>query len=387
MKLAFVSTFDSQNVREWSGIGYFMRKSLENSGFQVVTIDKLHSLMTISFLIKRFIYSNILGKKYLRNREPQYQKFLAFQVKRKIKKINPDAILCAGTSPIAYLRTKKPIISWIDSTFDQLLNFYPQYENLCTETIENGKKTTQIALENCDLMIFSSQWAKESTLRNYVVDPEKIKVVPFGANLICNRNKDDILALIRSKSNLVCNLLFVGKDWFRKGGDFAVTVAEELNQRGMSTELNVVGCIPPTDLPSFVKVHGFISKQTEAGYKKLETLFSDAHFLIFPTKAETFGIVIAEASSYGLPSLSNKVGGITSVISDGKNGQTFRLEDKPEKYCDYIQYYFRSRELYEQLALSSFDEYNTRLNWGTSGREVFYLVQKLLSLKSGIRKG
>jgi len=125
-----------------------------------------------------------------------------------------------------------------------------------------------------------------------------------------------------------------------------------------------------------VKNHGFISKKTEEGRKHLEQLFSDSHFLILPSQAECFGVVFAEASSFGLPSLATKVGGIPTAIQDGKNGWTFHIDETPEKYCDYIERFMISKDDYRGLALTCFQEYSERLNWHSVGTKVYDLMQE-----------
>ena len=129
-------------------------------------------------------------------------------------------------------------------------------------------------------------------------------------------------------------------------------------------------------MPGFVKLHGFVSKKTEAGRNLLDQLYNESHFLILPSRAECSAMVFAEASSFGLPSLATKVGGIPTSIHDGKNGQTFPLNEGPEVYCDYIETLMASRQQYEQLAVSSFREYSERLNWESSGRKVSELIHE-----------
>jgi len=350
MQIAYKTTFDSSNINSWSGIGYHIGKPLENAGFLVQTIGNLKSKVTLTHLIKRFVYPSMVRKNYLRSRKPDVQKHYSDQVQKALTKMDPDVILCAGTSPIAYLKTNIPIVIWVDSTFDRLMNFYPEYSNLCAETIKKGRLTTQIALNNCRLAIFSSDWAANGVVKNYEIAHEKVKVVPFGANIPENRAVEDISVILTRKNNETCNLLFVGKDWHRKRGDFAVKVSQILNDRGVKTELHIAGCSIKNDLPNFVIQHGLISKENDDGILKLEELYRAAHFLILPTTAETYGIVLAEASSFGLPALTTKVGGIPTVIVDGKNGQTFDVNDSPDHYCDYIEQFFSSLQQYEKLA-------------------------------------
>jgi glycosyltransferase involved in cell wall biosynthesis len=70
------------------------------------------------------------------------------------------------------------------------------------------------------------------------------------------------------------------------------------------------------------------------------------------------------------------VGGISTIIQEGKNGFFYSLHDGPEKYCDTVERLWSSKEEYEQLALSSFYEYSERLNWASSGQKVNDLIHE-----------
>jgi glycosyltransferase involved in cell wall biosynthesis len=168
-------------------------------------------------------------------------------------------------------------------------------------------------------------------------------------------------------------------DWIRKGGELAVKVAADLNRRGIKTRLHVVGIRNHNlkKLPDFVINHGFISKSTEAGKAKLNQLFTESHFLIVPSKAEAFGIVFCEAASFGLPSLATDVGGISTPVVNDISGRTFSLQSDEKEYADYILSKFLNFKEYENLACSSFNEYETRLNWGVAGKSIMNLLKTL----------
>jgi glycosyltransferase involved in cell wall biosynthesis len=155
-----------------------------------------------------------------------------------------------------------------------------------------------------------------------------------------------------------------------------LNVAKLLNHQGLKTELNIVGCTPPSAVPDYVKLHGFISKTTEHGRRILDKLFVDSHFLILPSRAECFGVALAEASSFGLPCLATNVGGVSTAVKDGLNGKIFSLGETPETYCEYIRRLISSRPEYEKLAMSSFQEYSDRLNWSSAGKKVHDLIDE-----------
>src|SRR5206468_7082410 len=100
------------------------------------------------------------------------------------------------------------------------------------------------AIRHARMAFFSSRWAVDSAIRTYGADPDRTKIVPLAANIDCDRTEADIERLIGVRSTDEVNLLFLGIDWLRKGGDLAVAVASELSRRGIRTGLHVVGCGP-----------------------------------------------------------------------------------------------------------------------------------------------
>jgi glycosyltransferase involved in cell wall biosynthesis len=72
---------------------------------------------------------------------------------------------------------------------------------------------------------------------------------------------------------------------------------------------------------------------------------------------------LGEASAFGLPSMTTNVGGLASTVVDGVNGYTFPLESFVESAVSEILRLSADREAYNALSLSSFNRYETDLNW------------------------
>ena len=377
MELAYVTTYDPTNIHHWSGIGFYIYQTFKNSGIKIKSISNLKEQVSSLHRFKKIFYSKVRSKSYLWEREPAILKSYSFQVEKHLKSIRCDIIFSPGTIPVAYLNIDKPIVFWADATFAGMTNFYPKYTNLSNETINHGNKMEQVALSRCQLAIYSSEWAANTAIQYYDVDPAKVKVVPFGANIENEKAEADIKGIIANKKFDVCKLLFIGVDWQRKGGDIALKVAELLNKKGIRTELHIIGCKPPSQTPEYVKLYGYISKTTIEGKARLERLFSESHFLILPAKAECYGIVLTEASSFGLPSIATNVGGIPTIIHNGKNGYVFPSDECQNNFCECIARIFSSSHEYKQLSISAFNEYSQRLNWNSSGKKVSDLMHTL----------
>jgi glycosyltransferase involved in cell wall biosynthesis len=384
MKIAYVTTYDAKDIKKWSGVGYHIARALENQSLLLEYIGSLKEKYSLPLKAKQYL-SNYFSKKlpikrYLRDRDTLIVKNYAHQVSSKLSKINPDLVFSPGTIPIAYLECNQPIAFWTDCTFSGLIDFYPEFTNLSKETIRDGHALESSALNRCKLAIYSSEWAAQTAIDCYQVDPGKVKVVPFGANIECNRSLDDLKTIVDSRPSNKCKLLFLGVNWYRKGGDIAFEVVKELNKIGLNTELTVVGCLPTVNepLPNFVKSIGFISKSTEEGRNQINKFLAESHFLILPTIADCNPIVFCEANSFGVPCLSTNVGGIPTVTKDDVNGKTFPKGTSIAEYCAYVYKLFSDYSQYKKLALSSFNEYQSRLNWSVSGQTVKKLLMELM---------
>jgi glycosyltransferase involved in cell wall biosynthesis len=390
MKIAYVTSYDARHigksrVDEWSGLGYYIAQSLKQQSFSLEYVGPLEDrlISKITRKLKRHYYQ-LQKKQYIKDTEPIILKNYAQQVAAKLANIEADLVFSATINPIVYLECKQPIVFWCDSTFAAIENFYPQYSNLCDESSQNGHLMEEIALQKCKLAIYASDWAAKSAIERYKVDPQKVKVVPFGANIQGGRTFQEIEASIEARSSNKCKLLFLGIDWLRKGGDIALEVAKKLNQQGLPVELTIVGCEPVSDepLPDFVKPMGYISKASPQGIKTLEKLLKESHFLIVPSIAECYGLVFCEANSYGVPCIGQRVGGIPTIIRDNINGHLFETGTDIQEYCNYITNMFSNYNQYKQLALSSFNEYQSRLNWSVAGKSVGDLLKKFLSIST-----
>lgn len=378
MKISYVTTYNALDIHNWSGLGYTIAKALENQNFELDYIGNLSSAPNRILRYKSKFYNKFSLGSFDYEREPQIVKQYAKQITNSIKS-NTDIIFSPGSIPICLLNVNKPKVIYTDATFAGMVGFYEGFSNYCRETIRHGNYLEKKALESSKLIIYSSEWAAQSAIDNYNINPEKIRVIPFGANIECTRTLNDIKQLVTNRSKSVCHLLFIGVDWKRKGGDKAVKVASALNTRGIKTVLHIIGIekIPYEFIPSFILNHGFISKSTIEGQNKLNTLISNCHFLISPSIADCTPVVYSEANSYGLPVISTNVGGINSIIKNHINGYTFSLETNEVQYAALIESVFNNKKYYEQLAYSSFNEYEKRLNWKVTGEEIKKLLNEL----------
>lgn len=372
MRVAYVTMDSPDDIRAWSGLNHYIGESVRRQGAEVINVGPLNHHETIGMRVMRRWYK-MVGKNMLEEREPAIVKQWGDEIEAKLEQIQPDIILSTHTYYLTGVRTKLPIVIYCDANFASLLNFYPYYVDLPPKTIQQGHAWEKADLERADRVLYACDWAKDFAINEYGIDPAKMDVIPFGANIECDRTETDIEDYISRRPKDRCKLLFIGKVWERKGGDIAVAVAEELNRAGLPTTLTLMGSNPPEDkpLPDYVSKLGFINKDDPAGLKQFNDTIGESHFLILPTRAEAFGIVFCEAASFGVPSLAAATGGTTTAVKNGANGQTFPLDAEPQAYADFILEKFKDYSVYQEMGRKAFNDFQTRTNWGVSGKRIY----------------
>lgn len=372
MKIAYTTTFDAQDVHNWSGTPFHMSQALEEAGHQIQYVGNLKRVLPPLFKLKQFYEHYVCHQRISPRFNVAVAKAYSKQVEAQLD-ADVDVIISPLVNPIAYIETKKPLILWTDALYTSLLGFYAPFSAHSMKTIEEGNALTKACLDRCTYAVFSSDWAARAAIELYGTSKHKVKVIPFGANLSVSPSASDVAMAITKRDSRKIKLLFLAKSWERKGGDTVVAVAKALHEANYPVELHIVGYdhIPgEKTIPDYVHCHGFISKHNEAGKQQLQQLLSESHFLFVPSRAEAYGIVFCEANAYGVPCLTTHVGGIGTVIEDGKNGFTFGLDASIQDYVNTIVEVMQDRARYQALAESSYDAFATRLNWRSAIQEL-----------------
>jgi glycosyltransferase involved in cell wall biosynthesis len=226
------------------------------------------------------------------------------------------------------------------------------------------------AIETASRLVYPSEWAARSAIDDYGASHERIDIVPYGPNLRTIPSREAVLA-----KRLVepIRLLFVGRDYTRKGGAIVLQTCRELERRGFSADVTMIGCSPPDSerIPRNLTVIPNLDKSTPSERVLFDKLYQQAHALLFPTRADCSPISICEAMAYGMPVISTDVGGIRSMIEHGRNGFLIPKEDSDgEFYADAIQELAQSQQRYSSIVQNARSSYEDRLNWNSWGENV-----------------
>jgi glycosyltransferase involved in cell wall biosynthesis len=379
MKIAYATTFDASDVHNWSGTPYHMAQGFIKNGDDLEFIGSLRRKLPPLFKMKQTWQKIVTQQRESPRFNVTAAKNYSKQVASLLANSKADVILAPQVNPVAYLQAKQPTVLWTDAVYASLVAFYPAFAYHSAASINQGNEITRSCLTNCRLAIFSSDWAARAAIEFYGIDKHKVAVVAYGANIHSSPSHEEVIHYIQQRTHDKIKLLFLAKSWERKGGDIAIAIAHALQAAGYPVELNIVGFHQPKDIPILPHINylGFISKKTEEGKLKINSLLASSHFLLLPSRSDACPMVFAEANAFGLPCITTYIGGIATAVQDGINGMTFSLDAPISKYCEYIVSQTHHLDRYKELAHSSYNEYVTRLNWDVATKKVRDLIRQI----------
>lgn len=223
---------------------------------------------------------------------------------------------------------KKPLFSTYHTAF-------PQYVKAMT-----GEKVMEDATwqymtwyyRQCERIFVPSRTFK-AELVEHGVDPERVFIMPRGVDSSFFRPAGDGL-----KDPSTFTILYVGRISKEKNLDILAEAFKRLNRPDL--RLRVIGGGPYRhEMEESLK--GYHAEFT--GYLEGESLLKEyqrADLFVFPSTTDTFGNVILEAHSCGLPTLVTDIGGPAENVEDGvtgaivKGGDVHSLKEGVERLLD-----------------------------------------------------
>ena len=161
--------------------------------------------------------------------------------------------------------------------------------------------------QNAAIIFTRSTNISRSLIEQYACNPDQIMCVYAGSNANVSNERVNHSKYARK------NILFVGRDWKRKGGPELVKAFKAVLKVHPDAQLTIVGCSPKLDVPN-CNVVGQIPINQASGYYKNGSIFC------MPTKREPFGIVFIEAMRHKLPIVATNIGAIPDFVKEGDNG-------------------------------------------------------------------
>jgi len=174
------------------------------------------------------------------------------------------------------------------------------------------------AFERTTHICTRSEFVRTSIVADYGIPPERVTAIGGGANFAT------LPEPISRENNGVPTALFIGKDFYRKGGDLLLRAFALVRSQLPQAQLLL---LTKDAIPKNLPLDGVELIQPDWDRALIETLYRRADLLVLPSRLETWGDVLLEAMAYTLPCIGVAGQAMEEIIENGVTGLIVPPED------------------------------------------------------------
>lgn len=362
MKLFFVAQWQKDKAKTWSGTTWHLREKLSEQ-FDIVDIEVKKPLA-----LKLF---KLLGI----NKSDSNTSLIKYSKKNLLKRIkhnaksNPRVILqlvefvdnSEDIKTFIYQDLSVSYVSYLLTHAPELFA-YSGLAKVAPEIINKRHRSQDEYYKNCSGIFTMGKWLKKDLVERCNLPDSKVHHVGAGINL----DKNLIDSTIEKAQN---KILFIGRDFERKGGFLVYEAFKHLKSKEPDVELYVAGpSADPIDNP--IDEYFFLG---DCDSNKLTTYLNKCDIFCMPSYFEAYGLVFIEALSFGLPCIGRNAFEMPYFIEDGKTGLLIE-EDNVEELANKISILLKE-ETIKQNVLAKIDWYIKEYSWDTVAKRIYSHIQ------------
>lgn len=351
--LTFLVSWGKDKETAWSGTNYSLYKALRKY-YNIKDINLsgnrrlqalLRHVLRIDGTAIEYYRRHVLGLK-LRNKNGKIFQFSEVLYDNKERKTY--LYVDNTVSYVNYLRKKSPDIFQVSA-----------FQESNPKIFEKRGKEQDEYMRTCSGVFTMGHW-----LSDWLVEQgfpaNKIHTVGGGTNVDTK--------LINPQVKNHKRILFVGKDFKRKGGFITYNAFKLLREGGKDVELYVVG---PSKNPIANPIEGYhfigqIPFSEEAEYYNMCDVFC------LPSYFEAYGLVFVEALAFGLPCIGRNCYEMPYFIQEGETGLLLE-HDNPQELASLIQRILDD-ETFIRNVVSRRQQYVQEYSWSAVAKRISDII-------------
>jgi glycosyltransferase involved in cell wall biosynthesis len=211
--------------------------------------------------------------------------------------------------------------------------------------------------DKLDKIFTMSDYLRRSFIEDFEQPAEKVINIGVGPNFplpadVCKNyeNKD---------------VVFIGIDFYRKGGDVLVNAVDKIYQKHKDVVLHIIG---PYSIPRilrekhrpYVKFYGFLSRKDESQKEVFFSVLKRSTLGILASRYEPFGISLLECMAYGIPCIATNRWAFPEIISD--TGALVNVDDIND-LVEKIDYFLTYPEIRAQQGQKARERVESKYDW------------------------
>lgn len=207
-----------------------------------------------------------------------------------------------------------PYVIYVDNTHEISVREWPEWNPLRGRELQRWYALERETYQGALHVFVTSEPIARSVTGFYGVPADRVSVVGAGANV-------EALPPLPDRKAGEPIILFVGREYRRKGGDVLVDAFRRVRASFPTARLQIVGTTDAPREPG-VEVIGSIS---DRGH--LARLYARASVFCLPSRFDPYPGVLAEAMAHALPCVSTSTCGIPEIVVKGETGLLVPRDD------------------------------------------------------------
>jgi glycosyltransferase involved in cell wall biosynthesis len=314
MRIGFSCLWDSPPGSTWSGTPWHLYQAL---GRRVSLTDVGVHQHTAERLLWKLAYLRLRPGRRVESAWPwsrAWERMATSRLGCAVVRAQCDAVVQVQD----FARPRVPFFVYQDLSFD-LLNrqieesgaIPPGFSGLTEQVLRRLLSRQRKFYAEASGVLTMSRWLAHSLVEDSGVPAERVHVVHAGANVPIPAHPTQHYSEKRRVGPP--RVLFVGRDFWRKGGDVVVQAVELLRRKQLpDLQLTVAG---PPHWPMAQPVPDGVTFVGAVAPDRTAALYAEHDLFAMPSRFEAFGIVFIEALAHGLPCIGRNAFAIPEIVT------------------------------------------------------------------------
>jgi glycosyltransferase involved in cell wall biosynthesis len=371
MEILVLCEGDAETRDSWSGISKSTVETLRDRGHQVRCGDvdlygwprALAATRSLSLDRRRWGVRYHLGRDGFIRRS-------RMAARRIMENPGVDVILQIGATFEPAGRGAVPYVVYADSNirFAARAAFSGHTDAVSLDSSELAEvaRREELVYSGAAAVLTLSERLRRSFVEDFRLPPQRVYTVHGGPNL-----PSGPLPTLRSgrRPEAPPTILFVGRQFERKGGDLLLSAFEIVRGRMPDARLVIVGPTGISNAGPGVEVLGFLDKDSPQGWSALAAAYASVDVFCLPTRFEPFGIAFLEAMAFGLPCVGPASWAVPEMVAHGETGLTFPPGDE-RALADCLTQLLQNPDLAFRMGRAGRSRVDRYFNWTAAGERI-----------------
>lgn len=233
------------------------------------------------------------------------------------------------------------------------------HQDMSDAEVQQKWQRQKESLEQSDGVVVQASYTAEAIARDFDYPREKITATGLGPALPSPGRSAVSFDTSRYEAG---RILFVGRDWKRKGGDLLVEAFRMVQAEIPRATLTIVGPSAPPTEGEGIRFIGPLNKAKLSQRRRLEQLFLNSSVFCMPSESEPWGLVYVEAAQAGMPIVGFHEWSLPDIVEHKVSGW-LATERSAEALAEGLVSVLRDPQAMSQMGQAAYDRVREVLDW------------------------